>query len=309
MNRIKRVVATFGILCWAVSPAFAQDSPPAAEETPAAAEEPSADMDMDKPAESSEPAAEPAASDDTADGDTADGDTDAWDADGAAEKARFRDASIDRGFIFSRAETLPEGKVALNSYELLGIGVSYGVTNDVEVSFISLLPIVADMPLVASPSVKWAFQRTEQQVLSAKLSLNYITSDGSGAGNLSAGVYLDHYFDTEGRYSLHLGAEFGGVFGNFSGDVDFAEGMLILFDVGFSAQVSDGIKLMIEALIPAVYTGSNGFQVPEFLNVTYGVRWFGEDLSVDLGFLRPVASGVSDVLVMGIPYVAFSGRL
>jgi hypothetical protein len=245
----------------------------------------------------------------TAPAETAPAETAPAEVDGAAAQARMRDASIDRGFIVSHAETLPEGMWALNSYELVGIGLSYGITEDVEVSIISLVPIVAGMPLVAAPSVKWAFHRTEDQVLSAKLGLNYIGISDVGGGTFSAGLYHDFFFDPDGFYSMHLGVEVGGFFGQLDGSVGTADGAFLLFDLGFSAQLSDSIKLMAEFLLPAATNGEE-FAVSPIMNVTYGIRWFGEGLSVDLGFLRPFGDeDLGDVLIMGVPYVAFSGRI
>ena len=80
-------------------------------------------------------------------------------------------------------------------------------------------------------------------------------------------------------------------------------------NLGFSAQVSDFLKVMVEGILPAVYAAGE-FQVAETVNFTYGLRFFGDDLAADLGFIRPLGEGMGDAgLAMGLPYVAFTARI
>ena len=229
----------------------------------------------------------------------------------ATELAKKRDASIDRGFIVSHAETLNEGEVALNSYELFLAGISYGITDDVEITFTTLLPIVKEMPIVLSPQAKWAFFRTDNQVLTAKLNFNYATlpNEPGGGGSISGGISHDLYFDDEGRYAMFTGLDVGGVFGHVESDVQMFDGAFFIANLGFSAQVNDYLKVMVEGILPAGYAEKQ-FEVAEVVNVTYGVRFFGETLAADLGFIRPLGKGMGDSsLAMGLPYVAFTASL
>ena len=230
---------------------------------------------------------------------------------GAAYEAKYADASIDRGFIVSHAETLGEGEIALNSYELALAGISYGITDDLQVTLTTLLPIVKNTPIVLAPQVKWAFFRTDNQVLTAKMNFNYATMPGEsgGGGSISGGLSHDFYFDNEGRYGMFSGFDIGGVFGHLEDDWDTGDGLIMAANLGFSAQVTDYMKVMAEGILPAVY--SNGkVEVSEIVNFTYGLRFFGDDLAADIGFIRPLGKDAGDLdLVMGVPYVAFTARI
>ena len=229
----------------------------------------------------------------------------------AVATAKSRDASIDRGFLVSHAETLGEGQVALNSYELVLAGISYGITDDVELTVTTLLPIVDQMPVVISPQLKWAFLRTDNQVLTAKFNVNYanILGEDISGGTISGGLSHDFYFDNEGRYAMFSGIDVGGVFGEVDSGWQMGEGMFMAANLGFSAQVSDFLKVMVEGILPAVYAAGE-FQVAETVNFTYGLRFFGDDLAADLGFIRPLGEGMGDAgLAMGLPYVAFTARI
>lgn len=231
---------------------------------------------------------------------------------GAAALAKKRDASIDRGFIMSHAETLAEGELTLNSYELFLAGMSYGVTDNLELTLTTLLPIIKEMPIVLAPQVKWVFLRTDQQVMSAKLNVTFatMTNGGSGSGGtISGGLSHDFYFDREGRYAMFSGLDIGGVFGSVDSEWKMGEGLIMAANLGFSAQVADFMKVMVEAVVPAIYADKQ-FEVSDVVNFTYGMRFFGEDLAVDLGFIRPLGEDMADLgLLMGLPYVAFTARL
>jgi hypothetical protein len=232
----------------------------------------------------------------------------------AVSLAKQRDASIDRGFIISHAETLNEGELTLNSYELFLAGMSYGITDDVELTLTTLLPILQEMPIVLAPQLKWVFLRGDQQVMSAKLNVMFATTtsgDDFSGGTVSGGISHDFYFDKEGRYAMFSGLDIGGVFGNVDSDWQMAKGLIMAANLGFSAQVADFMKIMVEGVVPAAYgTENKQFEVSDIVNLTYGMRFFGEDLAVDLGFIRPLGGEMADSgLLMGLPYVAFTARL
>jgi hypothetical protein len=78
--------------------------------------------------------------------------------------ARHRDASIDRGFTTGHAETIGKGKWAFNSYELFLAGLTYGLTDDLQLSFTTLLPITSDVPLLIGLSPKLVVHRSDRVV-------------------------------------------------------------------------------------------------------------------------------------------------
>jgi hypothetical protein len=133
------------------------------------------------------------------------------------------------------------------------------------------------------------------------------TGSGVFGGIASAGPFVDYYLDARGRLALHGGLTVGGMFGGELGtDLGFGRGLLMTLEAGFSAAVTNNVKVLIEAQAFGVL-GSNGFAFADATLVNYGVRFFGEDLAVDLAFIRPVGVAL-EPLVLGVPYVTFSAR-
>jgi len=63
-----------------------------------------------------------------------------------------RDAAVDRNILLPSAETLSKGDIAVNSYELLLLGMSVGVTDAVELSATSLVRRSRSTPPVSPAS-------------------------------------------------------------------------------------------------------------------------------------------------------------
>ena len=53
-----------------------------------------------------------------------------------ADRRRMQDPSSDRNIVLPSAETIPKGKMTFNSYELLGLGCSYGLTDNLQLSLV-----------------------------------------------------------------------------------------------------------------------------------------------------------------------------
>ncbi len=228
----------------------------------------------------------------------------------AGHLARRRDASADRGFISSRAETVFEGEATVNSYELFFLGVTYGITDDIQVSGTTFLPITTDIPLLGLFQGKFVLHRGERVTVSARANLNVIAPQevDDFVGTFGGGLMVDYYLDDSGRFALHGGFGANAVFGSLGDSaIELANGAAISLELGASAALGNSVKLIFDALIPAAST-DQGFEVATFGLVTYGVRFFGESLAADLGFLRPVGDIDLDGFVLGIPYVAFSAR-
>jgi len=230
----------------------------------------------------------------------------------AADAARSRDASIDRGFLTSHAETIGEDRWSINSYELVLLGVTYGVTNDFQLSLMTTLPVVEGMPLYLAFNGKFVFYRDDSTVAAVRGQFVYATELDDGGddaiGLFGAAVLVDHYLDAAGRFSLHAGVSVNGAFGVglATGGVDVAEGAFITFELGASFGLTSGFKLQVETLIPALSTASD-FEFAPFALVNYGFRFHGGELAADLGFMKPVGD-TDDTFLLGFPFVAFSAR-
>jgi len=229
-----------------------------------------------------------------------------------ADLARDRDASIDRGFLMTHAETIGEGYFSINSYELFLLGVTYGVSDDFQLSFTTSLPVVEDMPLLLSLAGKWAFYRTPTTVLAARVLVAWesiLGDSDEGIGVVTGSFFFDNYLDADGRFALHGGISIGGAFGTGfdSGGIQFADGALIGIELGFTLGLADSFKLYVEGQIPAASVNGN-FEFAPFGLVNYGVRFHGHTISGDIGFIRPVGEDIDDPFILGLPFVALSAR-
>jgi len=224
------------------------------------------------------------------------------------DAARQNDASIDRGLVTTHAETIGEGKWAINAYELIFLGVTYGFTDTIQASLSTLLPIVEDIPLVLALQPKFVLMRTADTVLSLRTPLTFTSSDGETAFTFGAGVVLDQRLDDAGRFALHAGLLATGVAGSIvslGDDVDVAEGAVLELDVGVTLGVASMVKIIVELQGFAAISDA-GFEVVDAALLNYGVRFHGGSLAGDIGFIRPI--GVDSDLILGVPYLAFSAR-
>jgi hypothetical protein len=226
---------------------------------------------------------------------------------------RKEDASVDRGFFNSHAETLRAGDVAVNSYELLLLGVSGGLTDNVQLSLTTLLPVVSDMPIVLLFQGKYAFYRDEMTTVAVRGNLSYLASEpdedeGDASVTLFGGaVAVDRFLDDAGRFAVHGALQFQGAMGSFEGDVDVADGVIIGLETGLTGRVSKRFKILVDVLLPASYSDGD-FELADAALFSYGVRFHGEDLAADLGFIRPLGDVDTGKLVLGVPWVAFTAR-
>jgi len=228
-----------------------------------------------------------------------------------AAGARARDAAIDRGFLTAHAETIGRDKWAINAYELVFIGVTYGFTDDIQASLSTLLPVTTDIPLVLALQPKFVLARTDTTVVALRVPLTFVTgTDGEGSiGTFGAGALVDHYLDPRGRIALHGGLLVSSAFGSpfdLSDAFDLAQGAIFELDLGASLGVSRVVKLLLEVQTFAAL-GTGGFEVAHAVLVNYGLRLHGDSLAGDLGFIRPIGVD-TDPLLLGIPYLALSSR-
>lgn len=229
----------------------------------------------------------------------------------AVDLARERDASVDRGFLMTHAETIGEDRWTINSYELFLLGLTYGVSDRFQLSFTTSLPVVADFPLLLSLAGKWAFYRDRNTVMAARVLIAWATQLSGGdesVGVFMGSFFVDNYLDDAGRFALHGGITIGGAFGTGfdSGGITVADGALLGLELGVTLGVAEIVKLYIEAEIPAA-TSHGEFEFAPVVLLNYGVRFHSGTIAGDIGFIRPVGDTDSD-FILGFPFVAFSAR-
>jgi hypothetical protein len=228
-----------------------------------------------------------------------------------AEGRRARDASSNRGLVFPVAETTPEGDVELSSYELVLLTVAYGVTDRLQLSLTSVLPIIEGQPFFAWLTGKYAAYRDDTLVFSPLLSFNFFSAGGESLLLLTVGSLLDVILGERGQAALSFGLT-----GSFllvdpsahEADLDTFDNSGILLNVGASWEVASFVKLLFEIMVPAAIIDGE-FDVAEGVLISYGVRFFSEMLAGDIGFIRPVHADIEDEFILGIPWVTFTVRI
>jgi hypothetical protein len=225
-----------------------------------------------------------------------------------AEIRRQSDAAVDRNILSPTAETLNEGQLTFNSYELFLAGVSYGVTNDFQISGTTLLPITEDFPLVLAIAGKLRVHKTESSIFSIQPLVLVLSNNGSTASLMGLYALYDRILDEEGKVAVTLGGSALGVVGSSDADINLSDGLLLSLTAGISARTGRIVKLMGELTLPAAYHDGTTEFAEEGMLFNYGVRFFGPTLAVDLTFVRPIHPDVDTGLILGFPFVAFSAR-
>ena len=216
------------------------------------------------------------------------------------------DASVDRNIVMPTAETLGKGEWAINSYELLGFGVSYGVADQAHVSFTTIAPITTDFPIGGILSGKFQVVETSRFLFALQPSASWFTQEGDSAGTVSLNAACDFVLDQQGRVALTL-AEVSTWSYSGDGNIGLGDAALFLLSGGINGRVGKFVKLMGEVVLIATYADGDFDFVDEGFFFNYGIRFFGRTLAADLSFIRPVGEDTGEFL-MGIPYVSFTAR-
>lgn len=238
------------------------------------------------------------------------------------DKRRQGDASVDRSLLLPSAETLPDGAATIDSYQLIGLGVSYGLTDDVTFSASTLLPILPHITLPFLAHLKARLSRWPTALLSvqATAGTNYSLVQAELAGGLSLAVLLDLALDPTSDLTLSLSLHGGWVGRDGTrnancydcGDpTDYQDSAGFLSaTAAFNARVSKHVKLLTEAIFTTALTADGVSLVKEAISFNYGVRFCGTWAALDLSLIRHLHPGMDldPVFILGIPYMAFSFR-
>lgn len=210
------------------------------------------------------------------------------------------DANAGRGWLAPTALTPPAGTWSFSDFELFIISAGYAVTDKVQVSATTLIPIVSDMPT-------WVLLNGKAQIIRAgklrgavQAALTYAGVDGDSATALELGGALTYCIDDacHSHISGFLGA-------GFAHEDQSAVPFMFAFEGAF--RVGKHLKLILEAdsgfVAGEIDAAADGFLA------WYGVRFTSSFLGVDLGFMKPICDGCeSDELPMGFPFVSFTYR-
>jgi hypothetical protein len=231
-----------------------------------------------------------------------------------ADIARLEDPNIDRVFLMPSADTQPKGTFAFNDYELFMVGLTYGVTDNFQLSATTLAPITTSMPTYVSASAKYRFLSEGRLHLAAQGTLSYFGDGGSGdeedhvmAGTI--GALATFCVDQQCRSAVHA---------NVTGVLPIAantnsEDFGVIYSLGATVKVAKHVKLLAEVTSAGIHDSEDGFSAGEGALVSYGARFFGGgSIAGDIGFVKPLGGGEGDgdddEFLLGIPFINFTYR-
>lgn len=217
------------------------------------------------------------------------------------------DPAATRGLLLPTAQTMKKGQFTLSSIELFFFNANVGLTDNVSVSFTSLLPIFP-VPFGGLLSSRIKLVDSEQWTFSIEPSTLIATGDEALGGSFGLQLLTDYAVDPSGRFIVTGALNTLGVFGatTVSPDLAVSDGALSIAGVGFQFLAADNLKLMGEFLVPVGITGEQGVNIyPELTVANFGLRFISKMWSYDLSFIRPMelAGGF-----WGFPYFVATGR-
>jgi hypothetical protein len=228
----------------------------------------------------------------------------------ASASAEDSDPNIDRGFLLPTAMTQPAGSFTYNNYELLLHGLTYGLTDRVQLSVTVLSPITKDMPFFGSAAAKGRIYTGERLHLALQGSATYATAfdEGTdGIGLLGAGALASLCLRADCSSLLSASATYQIGFA-LGGQADGTAHMLV-YGASVVHRVGRHVKLLGELASAAVRAQSQSFDNAPGLMASYGVRFHGNSIAGDVGFMKPFLTDKGDDdFLMGLPFINLSYR-
>jgi hypothetical protein len=218
------------------------------------------------------------------------------------------DPNLDRAFLLPTAMTQPRGTLTYNNYELLLHGLTYGITDRLQVSVTVDSPISKDMPLFGTAALKGHVLALGRFHLALQGNLGYggaFNDDGNahaftvGAGTLASFCLREDcssLLSASATYQLVLA---GGQNG---------EAHAIIYGGSIVHAVGSHVKLLGE--VTSAAAGAEGvFENAPGVLASYGVRFHTSNIAADVGFIKPISSdGDLGGLLLGLPFVSVSYR-
>lgn len=210
------------------------------------------------------------------------------------------DASADRAWLAPTAHTQPKGSWSFSDHELFVVGLGYGVTDKLQVSASTVIPVSDDFAFVGMFSAKQQVYKQGRVRVAAHGVLTHANDgDDSGTGFTAGGAATICLDD-----DCHSGVN--GYVGTAFALTDEGNQYPILLSASIVQKVNRHVKLVGEV--------DTGF-VPgeDFEDVYlgwYGVRFTSGAIGANVGFVKPFGPNVDteDALPLGLPWVNFTYR-
>ncbi len=215
----------------------------------------------------------------------------------------YDDASIGRAWFTPTALTAPQGTLTFSSHEILFVGMGAAVTDHLQISGITMLPIAGDF-LPFFLSAKYGIPITSRFHLGVQVSLAGVldSSDSDDSGTIAlAGGIATLCIDADCSSLLTGYATTGSVLG------EDEEVYPVMYSLSWIQRLSRRFRLMLELDRAAVIDGF----VDDEDRVTlfwYGLRVTSPRFAVDFGFVRPFFEDDFDELPFGLPWLNLTYR-
>jgi len=225
------------------------------------------------------------------------------------ESLRNDDAHADHIVLGPTAFTAPRGTVYLSDYELLVVQGGVAITDELQVTLTTLLPVIESQPFFADLSAKYAFLKTPRFHMAGIASILGI-GDGDSSERFALGratlvatgcITENCYVAASASAMLWLSP-------------DLERVVPVTFNVGITARLVGVFSLLAEANFLAAFGDLSGARSVDVFErgalFGYGARFSSGNFGFDLTFVKPVISGDSggDFFVIGVPWLAFTYR-
>jgi hypothetical protein len=230
----------------------------------------------------------------------------------APAQAVGADPNIDRGFLLPTAMTQPAGSLTYNNYELVLHGLTYGISDNVQLSATALSPITRDMPFFGTAALKLHQAAGERLHLALQTSASYghVFGESADLVTLGAGGLASFCLRADCSSLLTAAATYQ-LLVDASGDPGSAgTAHLLIYGASVVHRVGRHVKLLGEVTSATVRGPDDHFDNAPGVLVSYGVRFHGDSLAGDIGFMKPLSTEgeVNDALLLGLPFISVSYR-
>ena len=224
------------------------------------------------------------------------------------ENIRVDDANADHVVLGPTAFTAPRGSIYVSDYELLWVQGGVAVTDDLQLTLTSMVPVAGDLFYFADVAAKYAFLKLPRFHMAGIGSLLVIGDFGSGGSSLVVGrlgaaatacITENCYVHASASALFWLSRELSTVFP-------------ITLNLGLVARVAGVFSLLLEGDLLAV-AGDIGASSLDFFEETftvgYGVRFSGSNFGFDLTMVKPIfLDSSSDGWRFGYPFLSLTYR-
>ena len=215
----------------------------------------------------------------------------------ASVEAGIRDdVNADRVWLTPTALTQPKGSWSFNDFELMFLGMTYGVTDTVQVSAKTWVLVDADQPVLLWLAAK------KQLISSGKLRVavdgQWISADDEAIGIVGGAASLCLDIGCHSLINGYLGTAFA--------VTDDTDELPVIASLSLVKRLGRRVKFIAE-----VDTGWTAGEDPtgNYLG-WYGLRFTSGEIGGDIGFVKPFGEDVdeTDVFPMGFPMLTFTYR-